>query len=131
MKTIFGPKKLLDDWVAALRSGKYKQGQGYLKLGYDEYSMQYCCLGILEFVADGKVEPIGQDEDQLPSCEWLLEHGIKFKNSDGDFCTSGDGKGYTPYLPKLEGDAAYCNDNGYTFLEIADAIEDCVEYTDE
>lgn len=34
-----------DEWVAALRSGEWKQGHGYM--GIDaEGEMQYCCLGV-------------------------------------------------------------------------------------
>lgn len=32
---------MLNQWIAALRSGKYKQGRGYLRKG--DY---YCCLGV-------------------------------------------------------------------------------------
>ncbi len=35
-------KQLKEDWVKALRSGKYEQGQDYL---CDE--ARYCCLGVL------------------------------------------------------------------------------------
>ena len=35
-------KKLKARWVKALRSGKYKQGQGFLKSGGE-----FCCLGVL------------------------------------------------------------------------------------
>ena len=34
-------------WVTALRSGEYKQAQGFLKRGYDDGSVNYCCLGVL------------------------------------------------------------------------------------
>jgi hypothetical protein len=36
-------KRIRDLWVAALRSGKYKRGQGYLRPSEDTY----CCLGVL------------------------------------------------------------------------------------
>lgn len=36
------PKEFKKKWVKALRSGKYKQGQGYLKVNEDSY----CCLGV-------------------------------------------------------------------------------------
>jgi hypothetical protein len=47
----------VDEWVAALRSGDYKQGQGYLlyteyKADYGDYYVEdvgvdrYCCLGV-------------------------------------------------------------------------------------
>lgn len=33
-------------WVAALKSGKYKQGSMYLRQTYDGVK-EYCCLGVL------------------------------------------------------------------------------------
>lgn len=36
-------KEIADKWVAALRSGKYKQGRQYLRTFEDNY----CCLGVL------------------------------------------------------------------------------------
>lgn len=36
-------KEIADKWVAALRSGKYKQGEGFLRKGENEF----CCLGVL------------------------------------------------------------------------------------
>jgi hypothetical protein len=37
------PKEVRAKWVAALRSGKYKQGKYSLRSNYDNY----CCLGVL------------------------------------------------------------------------------------
>jgi hypothetical protein len=34
-------------WVENLRSGKYKQGQDYLKLKYDADDVRHCCIGVL------------------------------------------------------------------------------------
>ena len=39
--------KLKEKWVAALRSGKYKQGVGSLKRKSDTGEEQFCCLGVL------------------------------------------------------------------------------------
>lgn len=34
-------------WIEALRSGKYQQGEGYLKVFSEEKgTFQYCCLGV-------------------------------------------------------------------------------------
>ena len=35
-------KKVKQKWIKALRSGKYKQGRGYLR-----YNDKYCCLGVI------------------------------------------------------------------------------------
>ena len=47
-------------WVAALRSGDYKQGWGWLRSGSDEY----CCLGVLCELAveDGVIAPPSYSE---------------------------------------------------------------------
>ena len=36
-------KNIMEKWVKALRSGKYKQGKGYL----NRYNDTFCCLGVL------------------------------------------------------------------------------------
>lgn len=47
-------KKIKKRWVAALRSGKYKQGRGHLRKGKDRRSATYCCLGVLCDIATDK-----------------------------------------------------------------------------
>lgn len=34
-------------WVRALRSGEYKQGQGFLRQTLNNGELLYCCLGVL------------------------------------------------------------------------------------
>lgn len=36
----------LDRWIAALVSGQYRQGQGYLKMVLKDHC-EFCCLGVL------------------------------------------------------------------------------------
>lgn len=43
VKEINFTKKFKDKWIAALRSGKYKQGRGQLR----SLNNNYCCLGVL------------------------------------------------------------------------------------
>lgn len=40
-------KEVAKKWVKALRSGKYKQGQGYLKQYTNKGELRHCCLGVL------------------------------------------------------------------------------------
>lgn len=49
------PKSLKRKWLTALRSGKYKQGEGYLRQKNYHNKIEYCCLGVLCDVA--KVYP--------------------------------------------------------------------------
>lgn len=44
------PKAFKEKWLAALRSGKYKQGERKLKEGDS-----YCCLGVACVVADRRI----------------------------------------------------------------------------
>lgn len=41
-------KEIMEKWVAALRSGEYKQGIGLL---HDRTQNTYCCLGVLSELA--------------------------------------------------------------------------------
>jgi hypothetical protein len=40
-------KEIAKKWVKALRSGKYKQGKGYLKQFTTKNEPRHCCLGVL------------------------------------------------------------------------------------
>lgn len=46
--------KITKEWVAALRSGKYKQGCGRLRNKKNEF----CCLGVLADILNAKWEPL-------------------------------------------------------------------------
>ena len=64
---------LLDRWIAALRSGEYQQTQNALCDG----NGGYCCLGVLEMVAEGEVEIYENTGDyrKLPSPEFFMRIG--------------------------------------------------------
>jgi len=40
-------RKVMEKWVAALRSGEYAQGTGELRRANEDGSHSYCCLGVL------------------------------------------------------------------------------------
>lgn len=48
-----------DKWVAALRSGNYKQGTGELRKVKDDGCTYHCCLGVLAEVAGLKIRGLG------------------------------------------------------------------------
>jgi hypothetical protein len=112
--------KIIKEWVAALRSGKYKQGKNYLRRGN-----KFCCLGVLcELAVKAKVTEAtesgmgssiimyGQSSSVLPAKvkKWaglVNESGVfKFKSNE-------------TALNSL----AALNDSGKSFAEIADVIE--------
>ena len=84
-------------WVAALRSGKYKQGKHLL---YRLNSDSFCCLGVLCHL-------LGAPKEKLANKGMPVEIGI-FSNVDWVV------NGY---------DLADLNDNGYSFANIAARIE--------
>lgn len=112
-------------WLAALRSGDYKQGTGCL---HDEDNDEYCCLGV--------GAPIG-----YPGGHWTRE---TWKLTSGDWMGAFGGvrpKGETysdHYLStifdlapgQLRQLVAMNDDIGASFNDIADWIEANIETTD-
>ena len=119
-------------WVEALRCGIYKQGTGGLRSCLPgAATRQYCCLGVL---CDVYLEQTGEGR-------WTGDH-------DGRFYADEDGDGHdfsSAFLPEAvrvwaglsaadpgiheDGNgrwqtASECNDGGWDFAKIADAIEE-------
>lgn len=104
-------------WLAALRSGEYKQGIYTLHNTADD---SYCCLGVLQScLMDGKIEKRHNINYQLnydaaPSEDFYNLFGIVDYNEDSPADSS------VSYESHLMG----MNDEGtHTFSEIADWIE--------
>lgn len=103
-------KEIKERWVAALRSGNFRQAQGYLSKNGG-----YCCLGVL--------------------CELAAEDGVVEKGERDEFSTLYDEEGYVlpPAVIAWAGvedeygrdslGLAEKNDHGTPFNEIADIIE--------
>lgn len=58
-------KKVKTTWLKALRSGKYKQGEGFLK-----FNNEYCCLGVARACGLG----VKKSEEQLLTDDFLPQH---------------------------------------------------------
>lgn len=95
-------------WVAALRSGKYKQGQNYLMLDHSTGPL-YCCLGVAGNLCGVKLKGRAflisegfttEELEQIPS---LLTGSVNTN------------KNIYPLIRM--------NDDGKSFSEIADYIE--------
>lgn len=113
-----------DKWLAALRSGEYQQGKEALC-----EDGKYCCLGVLSKL-QGRLTDGGYDADPLycsglsvdnPLRQIICEYGEMPRKCS----VSIEGV----ELPKTILSA--CNDNGLTFLEIADIIEALYEESKE
>jgi hypothetical protein len=107
-------KEHADEWIKALRSGKYKQGKGYL---YNAAYNKWCCLGVLNDLHGGRLGngTIGT---------LRLDNGI-IKSDTGFICS------LNARLVDLN-DKGYTDTDGFTkdslnFDEIADIIQMCWE----
>lgn len=114
------------DWIAALRSGKYKQSQSYL------YSAQgQCCLGVLCDIAEVPyIDDNGGPRTYLfkvPSrYDSTNENGSmipKRVNLTSDLDLDLEVRHKKAGIENLRYALAAMNDDGKTFNEIADYIE--------
>lgn len=101
-------------WIAALRSGDYRQVQGYL---HNEGG--FCCLGVLcDLAAVPFTEGPSDDTDGLVR---FYDFGARHRNEEmicGDM-REGLKTGFSDLALEL----AEMNDHGRSFAEIADWIE--------
>ncbi len=127
-------------WLEALRSGKYPQGRGMLRTQQDEF----CCLGVLCDLAKGQgVVDMRSREDLYAYTYMSTGSGVAVDSSSSvlpvgialDWAGLDEANPYLPDgfvparpfdrdLPEEPFSLAELNDNGYTFAEIADLIEE-------
>lgn len=127
-------KNVMKKWVKALRSGKYKQGQGLLKQTTEQNKASHCCLGVLCELYDDemkknkkktlskKIDNIGvhsfnKQDETLPVVvqKWagLFSKFGDFRNFDRSDITS-----YDEFASLAD-----MNDLGCSFKKIAKTIE--------
>jgi len=114
-------------WVAALRSGEYKQIEGSLKKDGG-----FCCLGVLcdlyareRGINEWAPSRFWRDADELPNdevCDWA---GFPYTDEDEDGRMLRCSSDYDPevFISHTARGLSGHNDAGRTFAEIADAIE--------
>ena len=121
-------KKVMEKWVKALRSGRYKQGRHALKYKTKAGVVRHCCLGVLcdLYQKEHKVKlrtDLNPGKDELKSCKVFLfddnEAGLPDQVMKWSGISSDDGVLYmdTQTLASM-------NDYGSDFNKIADIIEE-------
>jgi hypothetical protein len=109
----------LNEWVAALRSGEYQQGSDLL---HNQVKNQYCCLGVLCKVRNEEFH----DTYYLDT----LNSGYKILRSSGDL-PSGVIITYKNNIGNIKRyNLSIINDDGFTFDQIADILEQVYEHED-
>ena len=142
-------------WVAALRSGKYRQARGYL---CHKSELRYCCLGVACLISNlGKFET---PPPRLSAAEYkvfVLDSKPEEKASGGlmppdvqlyygmnestvQVLLPDPGSGNKARFPLREqltptgfmsSDLSMMNDEGYSFKQIADILEQCVNHEEK
>lgn len=142
----------INEWTAALRSGKYKQAIGVLAASQQD---TYCCLGLLCVLSGGEVvdnpdlvetgvpgaanpkaiEMGGQKYEGLPPVEMVEALGFDLRDAlvvEQSFNALpvwdmhpdwGDVMGQDDEPLQSEHSIAALNDGGFTFEQIADIID--------
>ena len=100
-------KQMKEEWLQALRSGKYAQVEGTLKGITEDGEAGYCCLGVFCSVVLG----------EEPEVCVFDEGGYIFEGPKETYSE------LTALFEGLEEDWMKMNDEGYTFESIADMIE--------
>lgn len=120
-------KEVMKKWVRALRSGKYKQGESFLKCDWTRKGTRHCCLGVLcelynnnmkknkkktipETTKDSGVHKFGRSDSLLPN---VVKKWAGMKSNEGAFK---DQYGMLTSLTDV-------NDFGDSFKKIATIIE--------
>jgi hypothetical protein len=101
-------------WIAALRSGKYKQGTSWLRT-----NKGYCCLGVLSDLLGASWESKGANENGFSV------YSCSIAGSSTTGMLSQPAKEASYLAKKAEDMLARMNDDlGKSFNEIADWIEE-------
>jgi hypothetical protein len=132
-------KDVAKKWVKALRSGKYKQGETYLKQLNDNGQAKHCCLGVLCEL---------YNDEMKKNHKKMLSNKIRTKTSGADCIIFNNKEGELPKVVMKWADIIdpigrfavenpdygadmYCladlNDSGKKFTTIANIIEKNVE----
>lgn len=125
-------KEIAKKWIKALRSGKYKQGNGCLKqTDLKKNKTYHCCLGVLceiynEQMTKSKKKKLNDDMDKYglhsfnKDIEVLPENVRDWSGVDG--CT-GHFRNIINYDDYPYASLAAMNDRGCSFKKIANTIE--------
>lgn len=132
-------KNIAKKWVKALRSGKYKQGDGYLKITDCSGDSCHCCLGVLCELYNEEQKRSKKKQIRVHEVEWDGISVIRFgqgKNDRGvtvlpknvqDWAGMKTESGTAEGFPLWATDLAELNDSGADFDSIATTIENNVD----
>lgn len=118
----------MEKWVKALRSGKYKQGQGLLKQTTEQNKTSHCCLGVLCEIYNEEMRKNKKKTLSEKVNNGLHEFNKQFEHLPKPVQKWADLFGQIGEFTDVDrgiylGSLADMNDGGYSFKEIAKTIE--------
>jgi len=127
-------KDIAKKWVKALRSGKYKQGECYLKQFNDNGQAKHCCLGVLCELYNNEMKKKHKKSLNTKIVDGYAERPVSFnKQQQGlpsvvkKWAGMKDSLGYFIADTEFSECLADLNDMGTKFKTIANTIEKNVE----
>jgi hypothetical protein len=117
-------KEIKTKWLAALRSGEYKQGMGAL---HNIAEDSYCCLGVLCDIyakEHQESENVRRPHPDSGETEMFYDESAVAPDLIVSWAGIQDGNPYIKVDNKYNRSVRQLNDNGKTFEEIADIIEE-------
>lgn len=137
-------KDIAKKWIKALRSGKYKQGQSFLKYYNNKNEPRHCCLGVLCELYNETMKKNHKKILEVKTCndEYSIKNGyVRFNGKEGGLPTAvkkwagmKNELGLFEYIEtdrygsfSSQEDLATLNDNGTKFPTIAKIIEKNIE----
>lgn len=109
-------KENADKWVAALRSGKYKQTKGHLQTADG-----FCCLGVLLDI--NGIQPVKGETVADHDVYYYGEERAVIANQFLTTCDIKEPSGMFSSETERNTQLSALNDDGKSFAEIADIIE--------
>ena len=115
---------LKEQWLKALRSGKYEQTSGFLCEVDSDAEESFCCLGVLFDIAGGEVGGEWSEPKSVFKFSPLARKAIvkSSRSSDSSMLPNGFTK-FSKLSKYTQNELAEMNDNGWSFEKIANWIE--------
>lgn len=111
-------------WVAALRSGDYKQGSGWLRVDSRPNRVVHCCLGVGCELIDDQWVRAPRRTTNVGGIKGSTPDGLQaWRRSGGTSAMPQSALSMYAMTSEQADDLAAMNDTGSTFVEIADLLE--------
>ena len=115
-------REVMEQWVQALRSGKWKKGESRL----ESWDGEYCCLGVLCWLAQADGVAVERTVERIVNldADTIYYGGSCVHLPWSVMCWAGMGSGEGHYGAGEEDTLAFFNDRQPTWAPVIDLIEE-------